>query len=61
MTFAEVLEATAILAHFEIFPKSRFIVIGKSEITFFISCSKRKQIFNYSWMWKTCSNKLFVL
>jgi len=36
MTFVEVLEATTILAYREIFLKSRFIVIGKSAITFYI-------------------------
>jgi len=39
--------ATTILACFENFVKSRFIVIGKSAITLYISCLKRKKIFNF--------------
>ena len=36
------LQATTIIACFEKFLKSRFIVIGKSAITFYILCLKRK-------------------
>jgi len=61
MTFVEVLEVTTILACFEKFLKSRFIFIVKSTITLYISCLKRKEIFNFSWICTTCSNKRFLL
>ena len=57
----EVLETTAILACFEKFLKSMFIVIGKFAFTLYISCLKRKEIFNFFWTCKTCSNKRFML
>jgi len=38
MTFVDVLEDTSILACYEKFLKSRFIVIGKSAITLYILC-----------------------
>jgi len=47
MTFVEVLEATTRLACFEKFLQSRFIVIGRSAITFYISCLKRKKFLTF--------------
>ena len=61
MTFVEVLEVTTRLVCFEKFLQCRFIVIGRSAITFRISCLKRKEIFNFSCICKTRSQKRFVL
>jgi len=60
MTFVEVLKATAILACFENFLKSRYTVIGKSAVTLYIFCCKRKEYIIFSWILKTCSNMRFV-
>ena len=58
MSFIEVLDATTILACFENFLKSRFIIIAKSAITLYISCqkSKEKRIF-----FNTCSKRFVFL
>jgi len=42
MTFVEVLEAAAMHPCFQKFLKSRFVVVGKSAITLYISCLKRR-------------------
>jgi len=61
MIFVEVLQATTIPACFEKFLKSRFIVVGKCAITLYMSCLKRKEMLNFSWICKTSFNKRLVL